>query len=124
VKPSHFFGDCVIMNLPQCLLNADPTEIHIRFLKTVVISLQHRNQFTGTSQLLYTILNLHLIAERGIAERGIAERGIAERGIAERGIAERGIAERGTAEQGLQSEGKQSEGSQSEGSQSEGSQSE
>jgi hypothetical protein len=58
VKPGYWYGDCVIMNVPKCLLNAHPTEIQIRFIKDVVISIQHPNQFTGTRQLMYTTLAL------------------------------------------------------------------
>jgi hypothetical protein len=46
-KPHYNFGECTILTLPKCLLEASPTEINLEFRKDVIISLYYPSQFIG-----------------------------------------------------------------------------
>ena len=43
--PYYFFGDCFVLELPKCVLDAGVLEIDIRTKRNVDIFLHHRKQF-------------------------------------------------------------------------------
>jgi hypothetical protein len=51
-KPYYWYGECTILTLPKCILEASPIQIELFFKRDVVISLTYPGQFTGATSLV------------------------------------------------------------------------